>query len=109
MASRPQQMRVRPPRAAASRRAVPCARPALEADLAAAIATLEPERALALFVLDVDGFRRFNAEHGYAEGDAFLADLGRRLARTPDSRAYALGADAFALVLEDEAETLWRR
>jgi HD-GYP domain-containing protein (c-di-GMP phosphodiesterase class II) len=109
MATRPQQVRVRPPRAVASRRALPRGRASLEADLAAATTALRPGRALALFVLDVDGFRRFNADHGYAAGDDFLGGLGHRMAQTPGARSYALGADAFALVLEDEPEGLWRR
>jgi two-component system, cell cycle response regulator len=109
MATHPQQVHVRQPRAAASRRALPLERASLEADVASAIAALGPGRAMALFVLDVDGFRRFNADHGYAAGDAFLADLGRRMAKTSGGRAYALGADAFALVLEDEPQALWRR
>jgi GGDEF domain-containing protein len=75
------------------------ARGALAGDLAAAIAGLPAGRALLLFVLDVDGLRLFNAEHGYAAGDAVLDDLARRLAGTTDARAYALGAGAFALVL----------
>jgi diguanylate cyclase (GGDEF)-like protein len=109
MATRPQQVRVQPPRPAASRRAVLRGRAALEADLGAAIATLAPDHALALYVLDVDGFRRFNADHGYAAGDVLLADFGRRVAATPGARGYALGGDAFALVLADDPETLWRR
>jgi diguanylate cyclase (GGDEF)-like protein len=109
MATRPPHVSPRPPRAVSSRRALPRGRASLETDLAAAIGALRPGHALALFVLDVDGFRRFNADHGYAAGDAYLADLGRRMAKTPGGRAYALGADAFALVLEDEAQALWRR
>ena len=106
MATRPRHDRVRPPRAAGSPRAVPRGRTSLEGHLRTAIAALEADRALALFVLDIDGFRRFNADHGYVAGDAYLADLGRRIARTPGGRAYALGADAFALVLVDETEDL---
>jgi diguanylate cyclase (GGDEF)-like protein len=109
MATRPQQVCVRPSPAAASRRGVLRARGALAGDLAAAIAGLPAGRALLLFVLDVDGLRLFNAEHGYAAGDAVLDDLARRLAATTDARAYALGAGAFALVLEDEPVELWRR
>ena len=66
-----------------------------------------PARGLLLLVLDVDDFRRFNAERGYAAGDLLLADLGGRLAGL--GRAFALGADAFALVLDGSPEELWRR
>ena len=58
--------------------------------------------------LDVDDFRRYNAEHGYAAGDALLERLADRLAAA-DGEAFALGADAFALVLEGTPEDLWRR
>jgi diguanylate cyclase (GGDEF)-like protein len=109
MATRPPHVSPPPPRAVSSRRALPRDRASLETDVAAAIGALQSGHALALFVLDVDGFRRFNADHGYAAGDAFLADLGRRMAKTSGGRAYALGADAFALVLEDEPQALWRR
>ena len=79
----------------------------LLATLAAAIPAVDPTRGLLLLVLDVDDFRRFNAERGYAAGDLLLADLGRRLAGL--GRAFALGADAFALVLDGSPEELWRR
>jgi diguanylate cyclase (GGDEF)-like protein len=86
--------------------------PGTRADLLAAldrgIPALGAGEALLLLVLDVDGFRRFNAEHGYAAGDAFLADLGSRLAAL-DAAAFALGSDAFALVLRGTPEALWRR
>jgi GGDEF domain-containing protein len=79
----------------------------LLATLAAAIPAVDPSRGLLLLALDVDDFRRFNAERGYAAGDLLLADLGGRLARV--GRAFALGADAFALVLDGSPEELWRR
>src|SRR6185503_8124773 len=86
--------------------------PGSRADLLAAldhgIPALGAGEALLLLVLDVDGFRRFNAEHGYAAGDVFLADLGSRLAAL-DAAAFALGSDAFALVLRGTPEALWRR
>ena len=75
--------------------------------LAAAIPAVDPSHGLLLLALDVDDFRRFNAERGYAAGDLLLADLGRRLAEL--GRAFALGADAFALVLDGSPEELWRR
>jgi diguanylate cyclase (GGDEF)-like protein len=49
-----------------------------------------------LLVADIDGFRRYNARHGYAAGDEVLDEIGGRLARAGD--AYRLGGDTFALV-----------
>jgi diguanylate cyclase (GGDEF)-like protein len=40
------------------------------------------ERALSLVLVNVDGFRRINAEHGRLAGDRVLAEIGRRLAAT---------------------------
>jgi diguanylate cyclase (GGDEF)-like protein/putative nucleotidyltransferase with HDIG domain len=54
---------------------------------------------IVLLVADVDGFRRYNARHGYAAGDALLDAVGERLAAA--GRAYHLGADSFAVLLED--------
>jgi len=80
----------RPPHAALGTRAE------LVDALETAIPELDAGRAILLLAVDVDDFRRFNAEHGYAAGDAFLSDFGARLAAL-DGRAFALGADAFAL------------
>jgi diguanylate cyclase (GGDEF)-like protein len=88
--------------------APPGSRADLLAALGHAIPALGAGEALLLLVGDVDGFRRFNAERGYAAGDVFLADLGARLAAL-DGAAFALGADAFALVFRGTPETLWRR
>src|ERR671930_263485 len=76
--------------------------------LGEAIPALDPRHALLLLALDVDDFRRYNAERGYAAGDAFLAAFGSRLAAL-GGRAFALGADAFALVIDGTPEELWRR
>lgn len=72
------------------------------ADLLARLSgsSADPSTSLLLLVADVDGFREYNARHGYEAGDALLRDLGDRLAGAGD--AYYLGADSFALVLEDE-------
>ena len=95
------------PPGAAPLRAALGSRAELLATLAAAIPAVDPSRGLLLLALDVDDFRRFNAERGYAAGDVLLADLGGRLAGL--GRAFALGADAFALVLDGSPEELWRR
>jgi diguanylate cyclase (GGDEF)-like protein len=73
-----------------------------------AVAGLDAGRAVLLLALDLDDFRRYNAEHGYDAGDALLARVADRLA---DARghSFALGADAFALVVDGTPEELWRR
>src|SRR3954471_19850756 len=93
---------------AGSRRAHPGARDELRPALERGVAALRPGHAVLLMALDVDDFRRYNAEHGYAAGDALLERLAGRLA-TVDGEAFALGADAFALVLGGTPEDLWRR
>src|SRR3954462_3815251 len=98
----------RPPSAARSRRARLGTRDELSEGVAAAAAGLDDERAVLLLVLDLDDFRRYNAEHGYAAGDAVLDDVADRLA-DGDGAASALGADAYALVLDGTPEVLWRR
>src|SRR4051794_1909628 len=97
-----------PPSAAGSRRAPLGTREELTAAVAAAAARVPEGRAVLLLALDLDDFRRYNAEHGYAAGDALLDDVASRLAGG-DGEAFALGADAFALVFDGNPEELWRR
>src|SRR3954454_18063965 len=73
-----------------------------------AVAGLDAGRAVLLLALDLAGFRRYNAEHGYAAGAGLLARVAGRL-RDAHDRSFALGADAFALVLEGTPEELWLR
>src|SRR4051794_31716755 len=97
-----------PPAAVASRRARPESRGELLAALEQAVARVAGGGAVLLLALDLDDFRRFNAEHGYEAGDALLDRFAARLAEA-DGRTFALGADAFALILEGTPEQLWRR
>jgi diguanylate cyclase (GGDEF)-like protein len=76
--------------------------------LHAAIPALDAGHGVLLLALDVDDFRRYNAERGYAAGDAFLTAFSARLG-TLDGAAFHLGADAFALVMHGTPEELWRR
>ncbi len=58
--------------------------------------------ALAVIMFDVDGFRRFNEEHGRATGDRVLQAVGtilRQRFRTSDTMA-RIGGDGFIVVLE---------
>lgn len=62
---------------------------------------VERQTLLAVVVLDIDGFARINAAHGYDFGDAALrhvADELRQLIR-PQDYAARLGNDRFALIL----------
>jgi diguanylate cyclase (GGDEF)-like protein len=95
------------PSPAASRRAGLGTRAELHGALADGIASVPDGRALLLLALDVDDFRRYNADYGYEAGDAFLDAFAQRLAGM-GGRAFALGADAFALVFEGTPVELWR-
>jgi diguanylate cyclase (GGDEF)-like protein len=61
------------------------------------------ERALSVVLIDVDGFKRINAEHGRLAGDRALAELGRRLAATVRNGELVsrLAADHFAWILPE--------
>jgi len=77
----------------------------------------DPERhAVSVVHVDLAGFRRINAEHGHARGDAVLIEVARRLhecLRRTDTAA-RLGGDEFALLLPEvlhprEAELIAER
>ncbi|KTT23005.1 diguanylate cyclase [Pseudacidovorax intermedius] len=65
---------------------------------------LRDERPFAVLLLDLDGFKSVNDQHGHAAGDAVLATLARRLREAVrDSDLVArLGGDEFALLLAGE-------
>lgn len=57
---------------------------------------------VAVVVIDLDGFKHVNQEHGHSAGDELLSSISKRLAqsmRASDTVA-RLGADEFAVVLE---------
>jgi diguanylate cyclase (GGDEF)-like protein len=64
------------------------------------------ERPVAIMLFDVDGFRSINDAFGYAVGDQVLTVVAARLAATlrGGDTAARLGADEFALLLEDMAD-----
>ncbi len=70
-------------------------------------AALENRSVLALAIVDLDGFKQVNDEHGREIGDGLLIDVAGRLRSTlrksdPIGR---LGGDEFALVLTDLARS----
>ncbi len=74
----------------------------LDAMVQAALARARPGHGLALYMIDLDGFKAINDGHGHAVGDRLLAALAERLRshiRQQDVLA-RLGGDEFVLVAE---------
>ena len=61
------------------------------------------ERALSLVLINIDGFKQINAEHGRLAGDRVLAEVGRRLAATVRNGELVsrLSADHFGWILPE--------
>lgn len=59
-------------------------------------------KALAVCMMDLDGFKSVNDVHGHAAGDILLKELGRRLRNELPANGYVvrLGGDEFVVVLE---------
>tara|TARA_Y100000782_G_scaffold58213_1_gene64207 strand:+ start:842 stop:4633 length:3792 start_codon:yes stop_codon:yes gene_type:complete len=70
--------------------------------------TEEEHPGYSLLFIDVLQFKVINNACGYDAGDQFLTELSRRLANflPPDTLVGRLGADQFALLLDEDAETL---
>jgi diguanylate cyclase (GGDEF)-like protein len=64
------------------------------------------ERPVAVLLFDIDGFRSINDAFGYDAGDRVLSAIAARLTSTlrGGDTAARLGADEFALLLEDMAK-----
>ena len=81
----------------------------LAEELDHALERASPERLLALYVLDLDGFKPVNDQHGHAVGDALLRAVAQRLrasVRAVDCVA-RFGGDEFVVMAEglpDEAQ-----
>lgn len=81
----------------------------LDHRLAAAVAECTPERLLAVYMLDLDGFKQVNDRHGHDVGDELLVAVGRRLQATLRSSDVVarLGGDEFVVTaagLADEQQ-----
>jgi len=80
----------------------------LNAELAAALPRCMPQQSLAIYMLDLDGFKPVNDRHGHDAGDELLGIIARRLRETVRaSDAIArVGGDEFVVVakgLQSEA------
>lgn len=64
-------------------------------------AAQSPETALAVLLLDLDGFKTINDLHGHAVGDQVLRSVAERLSETirPVDFVCRLGGDEFAIVI----------
>ena len=74
----------------------------LDDALSAALTTANPDRLLALFVLDLDGFKPVNDQYGHDVGDELLRVVAQRLRasmRAGDAVA-RLGGDEFVVMAE---------
>ena len=62
--------------------------------------------AFALVLLDIDGFKGINDDHGHPAGDALLRAIAERLhtALRANDTVARLGGDEFALILEDVSD-----
>jgi two-component system cell cycle response regulator len=60
------------------------------------------ENPATLQLLDLNGFKRYNDTFGHPAGDEMLIELGQRLREWigPDCRAYRVGGDEFAVLVE---------
>jgi diguanylate cyclase (GGDEF)-like protein len=72
----------------------------LQIQLGAALRDATPQRVLALYLLDLDGFKPINDRHGHDVGDALLVAVGRRLQAQlrSDDVVARLGGDEFVVL-----------
>jgi diguanylate cyclase (GGDEF)-like protein len=75
----------------------------LQAALDRALSQATPQRQLALFLLDLDGFKAINDRHGHEAGDELLVAVARRLQASVRSDSgdlvARLGGDEFVVVV----------
>jgi diguanylate cyclase (GGDEF)-like protein len=77
-----------------------CNRRNFMTDLQARLRLASPERAVALTLFDLDGFKAYNDTFGHPAGDALLTRLGHRLreAVAGTGVAYRIGGDEFCVL-----------
>jgi diguanylate cyclase (GGDEF)-like protein/PAS domain S-box-containing protein len=65
-------------------------------------AILEGDRAHAVVLVDLDGFKDVNDSAGHSSGDQLLIEVARRLTRVCEARgkAFRLGGDEFVVIME---------
>nr|WP_304505112.1 diguanylate cyclase [Acidovorax sp. sif1233] len=78
----------------------------LQHALEAALAQCSPQRLVALYLMDLDGFKPVNDAHGHDVGDDLLVAVGRRLqanVRHQTDLVARLGGDEFIIMARDLA------
>ena len=62
------------------------------------------DRSMAVVMLDIDNFKRFNDEHGHAAGDAVLSRVGTAIAESLRASDFAAryGGEEFCLIVAPE-------
>lgn len=63
---------------------------------------------LVLCIIDVDHFKKYNDAHGHPAGDAVLVQVAkvlRKVARRSNDRAFRLGGEEFALLLDNPTDS----
>ena len=81
-------------------------RGAMQVDLEALVAHADEASPAAVYMFDLNGFKRYNDTFGHPAGDDLLARLGRRLreAVDGDGGAYRIGGDEFCILLTCAAD-----
>lgn len=80
-----------------------CNRRGMQMALQSALAQAKPQRMVALYLLDLDGFKPINDTHGHDVGDDLLVDVGHRLESCMRHRAGVvarLGGDEFIIMAQ---------
>jgi diguanylate cyclase (GGDEF)-like protein len=88
----------------------------LDESLPSLLAASSPRSALAVYLMDLDGFKPVNDRHGHDTGDALLAAVGQRLGAMlrPNDLVCRLGGDEFVFAVgglpgPEEAERVGRK